>query len=84
MMMNRFLLGGWAARPSAFYFCVVAGFLSYSVRSVFRCRLVALGRTWSHLVTLPVPSIPSISASLGSYFTKHALHNYALFIHLSA
>ena len=29
--MNIFLLGGWAARPIAFYFRAFAGFLSYSV-----------------------------------------------------
>ena len=40
--MNIFLLGGWAARPSAFYFCVIDGALSYSVHSVFRCRCASL------------------------------------------
>ena len=45
--MNRFLLGGWAARPSAFYFCVVAGSLSYSVRSAF-CRRLA----YSHITEI--------------------------------
>ena len=42
MMMNIFLLGGWVARPSAFYFCACSGSLSYSVwlgRSAFHCRL---------------------------------------------
>lgn len=31
MMMDRFLLGGWVARPSAFYFCACTGSLSYCV-----------------------------------------------------
>lgn len=62
--MNIFLLGGWVARPSAFYFCVVAGSLSYSARSAFRCRLARFyakhNRTLSALlfgVALPVPCI---------------------------
>jgi len=91
--MNIFLLGGWVARPSAFYFCACAGSLSYSVRSAYRVRLarfyVKPNRT---LLALPVPSIPSISALLGSYLTLNEntpcifmyflltlLHSYAMF-----
>lgn len=79
--MNIFLLGGWAARPCAFYFCVIAGSLSYSVRPAFRCRLAlirvtVLGYVFPvarvliclSLSPLPVPSMPSISASLGSRY----------------
>lgn len=97
--MNIFLLGGWVARPSAFYFCVVAGSLPYSVwlgRSVF-CFCLALfcllgfslplslfpafsvdrvlprlsvliltALCWPlPVICVPVPGIPSISASLG-------------------
>ena len=40
MTMNIFLLGGWVARPSAFYFCACAGSLS----SVFAWSLCSL---WS-------------------------------------
>lgn len=84
--MNIFLLGGWVARPSAFYFCACAGSLSYSVllgRSAFRCRLACSQYSLFQLVAcspvpclliftllpVPVPSMPGVSALLGSYLT---------------
>ena len=52
--MNRFLLGGWVARQSAFYFCVIAGSLSYSVwlgRYAFLCRLACSIHSLLYLVS---------------------------------
>ena len=70
--MNIFLLGGWVALPSAFYFCGFPVFsLSYCVGLValsFVVALPVLGRNVPPGCTLspvPVPSRPSFSASLG-------------------
>ena len=87
-----------------FYFCVVAGSLSYSVclgltasrgRSFFFAllgssalfQLVARVLFRFSWLPLPVLGMPSISALLGLVplaKRNHALHIYALFIHLVA
>ena len=96
-VMYNFLWGGWVARPSAFYFCIIAGSLSYAVRSVFRWRFALLrltvlgyvfpvtrvpfGRPCPFLVCLSFP--PCLVHAIHTV-RKHALHIYALFIHLIA
>jgi len=88
--MNIFLLGGWVARPSAFYFVaflcspclilfglVVLLSLSPNLFHTFLFYLVA--RVLSCLLsrrclTVQVPSIPSIPALLGSYLTLNEKH----------
>ena len=104
--MNIFLLGGWVARPSAFCFvaflflpCLILSALHIVVAYPVPCLLCCpcsspLVRAYPYrtLLALPVPSMPSISASLGSYLTLNEntprifmhflltlLHNYAMF-----
>ena len=81
-MMNIFLLGGWAARPTAFYFLrrrwfivlfcfalpfVVALLCSATLNRVFHC-LILFFVARSLFPALPASSMPSISASLGSRY----------------
>lgn len=82
--MNIFLLGGWVARPSAFYFalspCPFPVF--YVSRVLLRLtvfNLTALCQSLS-IVRVPVLGMPNVSALLGydSLFIHIILNTYSL------
>ena len=50
MMMNRFLWGGWVARPSAFYFCACTGRLVFGV--VLVCSVLSHCSDWLQCLTV--------------------------------